>query len=67
MAIPQKRTASGRVNFAKIHDVAETPDLLGIQLQSFQDFFQLDAAGSGNLRGRARAHGQVAQLVRASD
>ncbi len=42
MAIPQKRTASGRVNFAKIHDVAETPDLLGIQLQSFQDFFQLE-------------------------
>jgi hypothetical protein len=29
--------------------------------------FCLYAAGSGNLRGRARAHGQVAQLVRASD
>ncbi|RYD57981.1 MAG: DNA-directed RNA polymerase subunit beta [Sphingobacteriales bacterium] len=42
MAIPQKRTAAGRVNFAKIHDVADTPDLLGIQLQSFQDFFQLE-------------------------
>jgi DNA-directed RNA polymerase, beta subunit len=42
MAIPQKRTTSGRVNFGKIHDVAETPDLLGIQLQSFQDFFQLE-------------------------
>ncbi|RYE20112.1 MAG: DNA-directed RNA polymerase subunit beta, partial [Sphingobacteriales bacterium] len=42
MAIPQKRTASGRVNFGKIHDVADTPDLLGIQLQSFQDFFQLE-------------------------
>jgi DNA-directed RNA polymerase subunit beta len=42
MAIPQKRTASGRVNFGKIHDVAATPDLLAIQLQSFQDFFQLE-------------------------
>jgi len=42
MAIPQKRTATGRINFAKIHDVAETPDLLAIQLQSFQDFFQLE-------------------------
>jgi DNA-directed RNA polymerase subunit beta len=42
MAIPQKRTAGGRVNFGKIHDVAETPDLLGIQLQSFKDFFQLE-------------------------
>jgi DNA-directed RNA polymerase subunit beta len=42
MAISQKKTASGRVNFAKLLDVAETPDLLGIQLQSFQDFFQLE-------------------------
>lgn len=31
-----------RVNFAKIHDVADSPDLLDIQLQSFQDFFQLE-------------------------
>ncbi len=37
-----KRTNSGRVNFAKIHDVDTTPDLLAIQLQSFQDFFQLE-------------------------
>lgn len=42
MAVPQKRTASGRVNFGKIHDVADTPDLLAIQLQSFKDFFQLE-------------------------
>ena len=42
MAIPQKKTTTGRVNFGKIHDVADTPDLLGIQLQSFQDFFQLE-------------------------
>ena len=37
-----KRTQTGRVDFAKIHDVAGTPDLLAIQLQSFQDFFQLE-------------------------
>ncbi len=37
-----KRTQTGRVNFAKIHDVADSPDLLAIQLQSFQDFFQLE-------------------------
>ncbi len=42
MATTQKRTATGRVNFAKIHDVADTPDLLAIQLQSFKDFFQLE-------------------------
>ncbi len=43
MATTQKKTASGRVNFGKLQDVsAETPDLLGIQLQSFQDFFQLE-------------------------
>jgi len=42
MAIPQKKTAAGRVNFGKLHDVAATPDLLAIQLQSFKDFFQLE-------------------------
>jgi DNA-directed RNA polymerase subunit beta len=41
MATTKKRTATGRVNFGKIHDVADTPDLLGIQLQSFQ-MFQVD-------------------------
>ena len=40
--VPQKITATGRINFGKIHDVADTPDLLAIQLQSFQDFFQLE-------------------------
>lgn len=40
--VPQKTTATGRINFGKIHDVADTPDLLAIQLQSFQDFFQLE-------------------------
>ncbi len=42
MAIPQKRTATGRINFGKLHDAGATPDLLAIQLQSFQDFFQLE-------------------------
>ncbi len=42
MAIPKKKTATGRYNFGKLHDVAETPDLLAIQLQSFKDFFQLE-------------------------
>ena len=37
-----KINQNGRLNFAKIHDMANTPDLLGIQLQSFQDFFQLE-------------------------
>ncbi len=31
-----------RVNFGKIRNMAESPDLLDIQLQSFRDFFQLD-------------------------
>jgi DNA-directed RNA polymerase subunit beta len=42
MAITQKKTASGRVNFGKIGDIADTPDLLAIQLQSCQDFLQLE-------------------------
>jgi len=42
MAITQKKTAAGRINFGKLHDAAATPDLLAIQLQSFQDFFQLE-------------------------
>src|SRR5919202_1173318 len=43
MAIPQKKTAAGRVYFGKLQDAAATtPDLLAIQLQSFQDFFQLE-------------------------
>src|SRR6188508_2724138 len=42
MANIQKKTASGRVNFGKIGDVADTPDLLAIQLQAFKEFFQLE-------------------------
>ena len=31
-----------RLSFGKIEHLAETPDLLGIQIQSFKDFFQLE-------------------------
>lgn len=34
--------SAGRVNFGKIQHLADTPDLLGIQIQSFKDFFQLE-------------------------
>ena len=37
-----KTTASKRINFGKVELLAETPDLLGIQIQSFKDFFQLE-------------------------
>ena len=42
MALTLKKTNTGRETFAKIHDAANTPDLLEIQLQSFKDFFQLE-------------------------
>lgn len=39
----QKTTeTNGRINFGKIKQVADTPDLLAIQIQSFKDFFQLE-------------------------
>jgi DNA-directed RNA polymerase subunit beta len=31
-----------RINFGKVKHLAEIPDLLGIQIQSFKDFFQLE-------------------------
>ncbi|KAA9338678.1 DNA-directed RNA polymerase subunit beta [Hymenobacter busanensis] len=42
----RKKTASAeeRINFAKIKKVIEYPDFLDVQLQSFQDFFQLETA-----------------------
>ncbi|MBK9531082.1 MAG: DNA-directed RNA polymerase subunit beta [Chitinophagaceae bacterium] len=36
-----KTPAAKRFNFGKVEFLAETPDLLGIQIQSFKDFFQL--------------------------
>ncbi|QJB33525.1 DNA-directed RNA polymerase subunit beta [Chitinophaga oryzae] len=38
----KKAQTSERVNFGKIKQVTETPDLLAIQIQSFKDFFQLE-------------------------
>ncbi len=38
----KKAQTNERVNFGKIKQVAETPDLLAIQIQSFKDFFQLE-------------------------
>ncbi len=40
---PTQKTNS-RVNFATIKNILEYPDFLDIQLQSFQDFFQLDTS-----------------------
>ena len=34
--------ANKRINFGKVKNLAEIPDLLGIQIQSFKDFFQLE-------------------------
>ena len=39
MSAPSK---NGRIDFGKINTTAGHPDLLDIQLKSFQDFFQLD-------------------------
>jgi DNA-directed RNA polymerase subunit beta len=36
-----KTPAAKRINFGKVELLAEQPDLLGIQIQSFKDFFQL--------------------------
>src|SRR6476661_8883333 len=35
-------TLNQRVNFGKIGNIAETPDLLAVQIQSFREFFQLE-------------------------
>ena len=37
-----KSPAVQRINFGKVELLAETPDLLGIQIQSFKDYFQLE-------------------------
>jgi len=37
-----KSPTAQRINFGKVELLAETPDLLGIQIQSFKDFFQLE-------------------------
>jgi DNA-directed RNA polymerase subunit beta len=35
-------TTNQRVNFGKIGNIADTPDLLAVQIQSFREFFQLE-------------------------
>ncbi|RYZ75386.1 MAG: DNA-directed RNA polymerase subunit beta, partial [Proteobacteria bacterium] len=40
----QKSAAAERISFAKIRKVIEYPDFLDVQVQSFQDFFQLETA-----------------------
>ncbi len=35
-------TVSKRINFGKVKNLAEIPDLLGIQIQSFKEYFQLE-------------------------
>ena len=37
-----KNHAADRHNFGKVDLIAEQPDLLAIQIQSFKDFFQLE-------------------------
>jgi len=37
-----KSTANGRINFSKVNQNFAYPNLLDIQIQSFQDFFQLE-------------------------
>ncbi len=36
------KVATNRMHFGKVKHLAETPDLLEIQIQSFKDFFQLE-------------------------
>jgi DNA-directed RNA polymerase subunit beta len=35
-------TTNQRINFGKIGNIADTPDLLAVQIQSFKEFFQLE-------------------------
>ena len=35
-------TISSRVNFGKTKNLADAPDLLGVQIDSFKEFFQLE-------------------------
>ncbi|HZH63806.1 MAG TPA: DNA-directed RNA polymerase subunit beta [Flavisolibacter sp.] len=35
-------TTNQRINFGKIGNIADTPDLLAVQIQSFREFFQLE-------------------------
>jgi DNA-directed RNA polymerase subunit beta len=39
--MPQQQR-NQRINFGKIGNIADTPDLLAVQIQSFKEFFQLE-------------------------
>src|SRR5664279_5671893 len=39
---PTKVAPDQRISFGKVELLAETPDLLGIQIQSFKDYFHLE-------------------------
>jgi DNA-directed RNA polymerase subunit beta len=40
--MPSTTTTQQRINFGKIGNIADTPDLLAVQIQSFKEFFQLE-------------------------
>ena len=53
-----------RINFGKIEHLAETPDLLGIQIQSFKDFFQLETTPDRrNVEGLLSEHGKLRKEI----
>jgi DNA-directed RNA polymerase subunit beta len=37
-----KKTNTGRIDFSSIEKIIDYPDFLDLQLQSFQDFLQID-------------------------
>jgi DNA-directed RNA polymerase subunit beta len=40
--MPSTTSTQQRVNFGKIGNISDTPDLLAVQIQSFKEFFQLE-------------------------
>jgi DNA-directed RNA polymerase subunit beta len=40
--MPAAAQTKERINFGKIGNIADTPDLLAVQIQSFKEFFQLE-------------------------
>ena len=44
-----KEKSNGRINFASYENALDYPDFLEVQLQSFQDFFQLQTSDEGRI------------------
>ena len=44
-----KEKSAGRINFASYENALDYPDFLEVQLQSFQDFFQLQTSDEGRI------------------